>query len=133
MLPGPLSFRLRAASSRKDTSSCPLAGRAWFHAREGVQRIFDCPMVADGGQQDLGRRHPGQRKTASPGGHFTSHLSGSLDAAEPLEAGEFMTFIQCLSRHHNRFADLLSPMAGFLGDGHWIVFPILAKAPAGIG
>jgi hypothetical protein len=50
MLPGELSLQLRAASSRKETSSCR-AGRSGR------------PMGAHDLQQNLRRRHPRQNKT----------------------------------------------------------------------
>ena len=59
MLAGALSFRLRAASSRKETSSCPLTGRACLHAREGMQGVLDGPMTAYRGGQCFRGGHPG--------------------------------------------------------------------------
>ncbi len=79
-----------------------------------VQGVLDLPMCADGGHEDLGCRHPGQREMAGLGLHFAIGFPAGLDTAECLQAGKFMVLRQTLSRNHRAGAGLLAAMPGLL-------------------
>ena len=98
-----------------------------------VQGVPGCPMGADGGPEDLGRRHPGQGEMAGFGLHFAIGFPAGLDPAEGLQSWEIMMLCQSLGGNHRACAGFLAAMPGLLVMRDRMVWQNLAETGPGIG
>ena len=65
--------------------------------------------------------------------HLAVGFPARLDAAEGLQAGEFMVFCQSLGGDDRAGAGLVATMPGLLLTGDWMVCQSLAETGPGIG
>jgi hypothetical protein len=88
-------------------------------------------MCADGGHEDLGRRHPGQGEMARFGLYFSIGFPAGPDTPEGLQAWKFMVIRQTLSGNHRAGAGLLAAMPGLLVMRDQMVWRNLAETRTG--